>query len=519
MSFSLIRSVNFSEYCQSNYLNITGITTSSNGSIIFVSIRSESFTEPISQPVYTIIKSNNNGDDLSWSGIPVPVNNLTSIACSSDGNIVFFANSGVNFWKSTNGFANQDNTSPITYIPDTLPPASDPSSSTPNPNPEVTILNTHRTLNDISQVACDSTGQKLIMTTNLSISIYQSTDGGLTWNFIFPNENFDSQTTYNYNLNIESDKRPLYVASSSNGDILYAATNEDTYSPVSKISRILRSTNSGVTWSVVNTNGLSGYFNSIVTNDSGDCVFVNQNVSLHIFYPDNSSQNTVLNLSGLNSLGAMSVYNNNNLGLVVAQNSSDMTTVSGTSYGPGVISIYSFGFPCFKEDSKILCLKEDKEVYVKIQDIRKGDLVKTLKKGYVSVNMIGTTNIYHPAICFSRNKDQLYRCSQKEYPELFEDLVITGSHSILVDKFTNDIQRLKVIEINGSTFITDGKYRLPACADLRSSVYENKGHINIYHLALDNDDYFTNYGIWANGLLVESCSKHYLNDLSNMTLL
>jgi hypothetical protein len=257
MSFSLIRSVNFSEYCQSNYLNITGVTTSSNGSIIFVAIRSESFTEPISQPVYTIIKSNNNGDDLSWSGIPLPVTNLTSIACSSDGNIVFFANSGVNFWKSTNGFANQDNTSLITYIPDTLPPASDPSNPIPNPNPEVTILNTHRTLNDISQVACDSTGQKLIMTTNLSISIYQSTDGGLTWNFIFPNENFDSQTTYNYNLNIESDKRPLYVASSSDGDILYAATNEDTYSPISKISRILRSTNSGVTLGLISINAAS----------------------------------------------------------------------------------------------------------------------------------------------------------------------------------------------------------------------------------------------------------------------
>jgi hypothetical protein len=60
---------------------------------------------------------------------------------------------------------------------------------------------------------------------------------------------------------------------------------------------------------------------------------------------------------------------------------------------------------------------------------------------------------------------------------------------------------------------------LPACVDNRASVYEKPGSFTIYHLALDNNDYYMNYGIYANGLLVETCSKRYLKEISKMTLI
>ena len=62
-------------------------------------------------------------------------------------------------------------------------------------------------------------------------------------------------------------------------------------------------------------------------------------------------------------------------------------------------------------------------------------------------------------------------------------------------------------------------YRLPACVHKRTSVYEKEGNYEIYHLALENENYYNNYGIWANGLLVETCSKRYLKELSGMDLL
>jgi uncharacterized protein YjbI with pentapeptide repeats len=171
-------------------------------------------------------------------------------------------------------------------------------------------------------------------------------------------------------------------------------------------------------------------------------------------------------------------------------------------------------FPCFKEDTKILTIQG----YKLIQDLRKGDLVKTLKHDYKPIDMIGKREIYHPA-SKERIKDQLYKCSQENYPEIFEPLIITGCHSILVDNFTSEEQKQKVIEVNGNTYVTDNKYRLPACADPRASVYETVGIYTIYHLALENDDYYMNYGVYANGLLVETCSKRYLKELSNMTLI
>jgi surface protein len=169
--------------------------------------------------------------------------------------------------------------------------------------------------------------------------------------------------------------------------------------------------------------------------------------------------------------------------------------------------------PCFKEDSKILTIHG----YVPIQNLRKGDLIKTLKHCHVPVDMIGTSEFINP-ICEERIKDKLYVCSQTEYPEVFEDLIITGSHSILVDEFKND-EREKTAQILTRIFVTDNKYRLPACVDERSKPYEKEQKTKIYHIALENENYYGNYGIYANGLLVETCSKRYLKEYSNMTFL
>jgi hypothetical protein len=132
--------------------------------------------------------------------------------------------------------------------------------------------------------------------------------------------------------------------------------------------------------------------------------------------------------------------------------------------------------------------------------------------------MIGKRDIYHPALK-DRNKNQLYICNNDDYPEVFEPLVITGCHSILIDEFFSEQQREDVIEFSGGIYITDNQYRLPACVDTRAKVYDKQGHYTIYHIALENDDYYMNYGIYANGLLVETCSKRYLKELSNMELI
>jgi hypothetical protein len=183
----------------------------------------------------------------------------------------------------------------------------------------------------------------------------------------------------------------------------------------------------------------------------------------------------------------------------------DFTSITGTTPFTHIT--------CFKEDSKILTDKG----YILVQNLKKGDLIKTLENGFVPIYKMGVKEIYNPSVK-DRIKDQLYVCSPKNYPEVFEDLVITGCHSILVDDF-KESEREKTNETLGDIYVTDQKYRLPACVDKRAEIYPIEGSVMIYHIALENDDYYMNYGIYANGLLVETCSKRYLEEISEMTIL
>jgi hypothetical protein len=165
---------------------------------------------------------------------------------------------------------------------------------------------------------------------------------------------------------------------------------------------------------------------------------------------------------------------------------------------------------CFKEDSKILCLVDNEEKYLHIQHIKVGDLIKTYLHGYKKVELVGS-GILHNSGNGERIKDKLYKYNQEDYPELTEDLVITGGHSILVDELSEQ-QKTATEEYWNIFHKTDDKYRLLSVINDKAIPYEIAGDFNIYHIALENDNESLNYGIYANGLLVESCSKSILTN-------
>ena len=196
---------------------------------------------------------------------------------------------------------------------------------------------------------------------------------------------------------------------------------------------------------------------------------------------------------------------------VVIQDSVSIVT------SPNVDVQVSVPYPCFLEGTKILCFVNNQEVYCEIESLRKGDLVKTIYNGYMPINIIGTTSLYNPGNDY-RVVNRLYKCSREKYPTLFEDLYITGCHSILVPSMTDD-QWENTKAVNGTIFVTDNHFRLIACADENAEPFNNEGFVNIYHIALEHPDILMNYGIYANGLLVESCSERNLRYLSNMRIL
>jgi len=169
--------------------------------------------------------------------------------------------------------------------------------------------------------------------------------------------------------------------------------------------------------------------------------------------------------------------------------------------------------PCFKEDTKILTDKG----YVTIQDLRKGDMVKTLHDDYKAIAMICKEEIHHNSN-EERNRSQLFKYSSYHHPEVFEDLVITGGHSVLVDSLHENEAKETKQWINECDMKVDNKCRLLAFIDETCDIYEVDGQHTIYHFALEGD-YHKNYGVYANGLLVEACNQCYLKEHSSMTLI
>jgi len=169
---------------------------------------------------------------------------------------------------------------------------------------------------------------------------------------------------------------------------------------------------------------------------------------------------------------------------------------------------------CFTEDTEILTANG----YIPIKLLKNGDLIETYKMGQVPIWMISKINYSH--YCSEeRIRDQLYKYTKETCNDLFEDLIITGCHCVLVNSFSDEKEKLDVKNLLGNIYVTNDKYRLPACIDKRSDIYETPGHYMVYHIALENDDYYANFGIYANGLLVESSSKRYLKEISGMTII
>jgi len=167
---------------------------------------------------------------------------------------------------------------------------------------------------------------------------------------------------------------------------------------------------------------------------------------------------------------------------------------------------------CFHEDTKILTDKG----YIPVKDLKKGALVKTHLSGFVPIEAIGHSKIYNPANKL-HSKNRLYKCSKDQYPELEEDLILTGCHSILKDNLTEN-QREKSKEYIGDVYVTETKLRLIACLDDHSEPYDVKGIHNIWHFCLENEDKYMNYGCYANGLLVETSSIRMMHEISGMEL-
>lgn len=160
---------------------------------------------------------------------------------------------------------------------------------------------------------------------------------------------------------------------------------------------------------------------------------------------------------------------------------------------------------CFNEGTKILCLNKNlEEEYIPIENLRKGDLVKSYQHGYRKIDLIGKNPMINNPEKFN---ECMYKMEKTEENGLIEDLIVTGRHSILVDdlaeyKEEND-------KIFRTTHMIDDKYLLLSAVSKQFIKLENTNLYTYYHFILENDgDNDKRYGVWANCILTETPSKN-----------
>jgi hypothetical protein len=255
-------------------------------------------------------------------------------------------------------------------------------------------------------------------------------------------------------------------------------------------------------------NGVTDFNNNILATNGyygADYIFESQNNNF-------SYGGTNINYMNYYSNPSSSDYNSSYAFFTLWTNFLSPLSINGDPFSDEsvIFTIQSISDPsCFNEGTKILCLNKNlEEEYIPIENLRKGDLVKSYKHGYRKIDLIGK----NPMI---NNPEKWYECMYKmektEENGLIEDLIVTGGHAMLVD----DLAEYK--EENdkklGTNHLIDDKYLLLSSVSNNFKKIENTNVYTYYHFILENngnDD--ERFGVYANGILTETPSKNHFTN-------
>ena len=413
--------------------------------------------------------------------------------------------------------------------------------------------------NRFSGICCDSNGQNIVICSNKALGgsgYLQYSLVGDSWESAKPSSTLEDPNPQPYSQNFTSvacmptgpTRYYVALASDNSGTNPYESGIYKTTTPASVWTRETQSGTTGQTWTSVACNQDASKF---IVSSSGNgtstgtgIVMTNSNLSTPgqwsiVATASKPYVGVAISKTGdqyYACAGSDGLYYGPFNGLSLDTNSTSKGNVTAVYLYPGgsrvgfpnflglfgsgiSFGLYSADYTviCFKEGTKILCLVDGVETYIPIETMTTNTLVKTSLDGYKKVELLGFSKLYNPSNTL-KSLNRLYKCTPAKYPELTEDLIITGHHAILENTITEK-QRADLIDAMGNIYVTDRKYRLLACVDDRAEPYTEEGVHTIWHFALENPEQTWNYGVYAHGLLVESCSIRTMRDLSGMTLL
>ena len=147
---------------------------------------------------------------------------------------------------------------------------------------------------------------------------------------------------------------------------------------------------------------------------------------------------------------------------------------------------------CYCKGTKILCLGDDCEIYVNIEDLKEGDYVKTFTGNYKPILMITKGFVINDP--YGNKFKRIYRIKNDED----EYLYVTSFHAILADELSDE-EYETTRKIFGRIEKIHNKYRLIACTSKKFEPVIDENRYEIYHLSLGEHEL-----IYANNILSEA---------------
>ena len=309
--------------------------------------------------------------------------------------------------------------------------------------------------------------------------------------------NFDNNTISRIEINNPSNNI-TWVSSGLNAPRGIALDN--TYAYVCNFNNIIKiqlsNPSNKISWVSFGLNGPSG-----IALDNTYAYVCNSDNNTISRIEINNPSNNINWVSGLN--GPRGIALDNNFAYV--------TNIYNNTINKIILDKQPIG--CFLADSKVLTNSE----LVPIQLLKKGHLVQTLNNGLVPIKFVGKRSFFNK-LTEERIINHLYKLNKKDFPELLEDLFITGGHPLLLDNVDKETKN-KLLDIAemGAPIITEGKYRVFAFIHPNAELLNKEGQHEIFDIVLENEDPKQNYGIWVNGILTESMDEDFFLNYSEMT--
>jgi hypothetical protein len=184
-----------------------------------------------------------------------------------------------------------------------------------------------------------------------------------------------------------------------------------------------------------------------------------------------------------------------------------------------ILNYFSFntGGTCFVKGTKILTFTDNIEKEINIEDLKIDNLVKIHTGEYKKIVFIGY-NIYRKKD-FKNIKVLKQNKIKDDIPN--NDLYLTTGHSLLfdelLDEYKNEHYNIHFYPEN-EKIDNFTKIMSQHCKLFEDIDTQKEDIIFYFHIALENDDIFGQYGIYANNILCESMSINHIDNSKLISL-